>query len=169
MSLNDKGGGLSTLYPQSEVLSAVHSDCLLNTDQMNVETEAQVLRPKSEYKPRIFLCRLVLLPEGGGKLCRIRRESFLSLFLRRGQGAVCLFPLEPDVYASALWMWSIHHGECSIPAVCSEHHSHGCSPTPTPRAAGETSDRRGEAATLADCSTPPAGGHALKISLILFS
>lgn len=68
MSLNDKDGGLSTLYPQSEVLSAVHSECLINTDQMNGETEAQVLRPKSEYKLRIFLCRRVLLPEGGGKL-----------------------------------------------------------------------------------------------------
>lgn len=64
MSLNDKDGGLSTFYPQSEALS----ECLINTDRINGETEARVLRPKSEYKLRIFLCRLVLLPKGGGKL-----------------------------------------------------------------------------------------------------
>lgn len=165
MSLNDKGGGLSTLHPQSEVLSAVHSDCLLNTDQMNGETEAQVLRPKSEYKLRIFLCRLVLLPEAGGKLelqaLQDPQRIFPKLISKKGPRSCVSFP--PGARRLCLCPVDVVHPPWGVQHPCGLFSASHSRLFPHPH------DRRGEAATLADCSTPPAGGHALKISLILFS
>lgn len=100
----------------------------------------------------------------------IHKEFFLSSFLRSDQGAVCLFTLDPGFHAPAQWMRPIRHGECSILVVCSEHHSHGCSATPKPPKLQEKRQTGGE--MLPHCrlrSAYPAEGHALKISLILFS
>lgn len=174
MSLNDKDGGLSTFYPQSEALSSVHSDCLINTDRMNGETEARVLRPKSEYKLRIFLCRLVLLPKGGGKLelqaLQDPQRIFSKLISKKGPrscvsfspGARCLCFCPVDVVHPPR---GVQH-PCGLFRASQSRlfpHPH----SPSCRRNGGQEGRGCHTGRL--CSTPPAEGHALKISLILFS